>query len=379
MYVEFLEQLCRGVLGDNDFMLPYWNYSKGGSSRSLPAPFRNSRSPLFHARRANDPGHDVNGGDPIDSVAGLDPDPHLRETRFLPGPNNVPNGFSRGLDRGLHGNVHTRIGIFPPNLPPNQPIPPTFDTGMGSVPWAANDPIFWMHHCNIDRLWASWNRGGGRNPTDQAWLDQTFIFADRNDRRVVARTGDFVSTDARGYSYDCLEPIPSATLLAGESEDEMESTEPAIAANAGREGRRGIALGSGPTRVRLGAGEASEAVLGETITPRSGKRLYLVLRNYRAEGPPGVVYRVYLELPAHATPEIARRHYVGTFNFFDAVPHHAGAEVRGQTFSFDITDLAERLGPHGGISRTPNVTIVPAGRPIESARPVIGEISIVER
>ncbi|MGC2574826.1 MAG: tyrosinase family protein, partial [Candidatus Nitrosopolaris sp.] len=27
---------------------------------------------------------------------------------------------------------------------------------MGSVPTAAFDPIFWAHHCNIDRIWAIW-------------------------------------------------------------------------------------------------------------------------------------------------------------------------------------------------------------------------------
>ena len=87
--------------------------------------------------------------------------------------------------------------------------------------------------------------------------------------------------------------------------------------------------------MRLGAGEASEAITSETIAPSSGRRLYLVLSNYRAEGPPGVVYRVYLELPANATPEVARRHYVGTFNFFDAVPHHDSATAAGNTYSFE--------------------------------------------
>ncbi|HKO08858.1 MAG TPA: tyrosinase family protein, partial [Alphaproteobacteria bacterium] len=58
-------------------------------------------------------------------------------------------GFCATLDFGLHGNVHVWVGN-------NQ--------GMASVPWAANDPIFWMHHCNIDRLWASWNKGNCKNP-----------------------------------------------------------------------------------------------------------------------------------------------------------------------------------------------------------------------
>jgi tyrosinase len=29
---------------------------------------------------------------------------------------------------------------------------------------AALDPIFYLHHCNIDRMWAVWNGGGKANP-----------------------------------------------------------------------------------------------------------------------------------------------------------------------------------------------------------------------
>lgn len=32
---------------------------------------------------------------------------------------------------------------------------------MGRVPTAAYDPIFWLHHCNIDRLWYEWQKEHG--------------------------------------------------------------------------------------------------------------------------------------------------------------------------------------------------------------------------
>ena len=38
---------------------------------------------------------------------------------------------------------------------------------MGSIPTAPADPIFWMHHANIDRLWWQWQtspQGQGKNP-----------------------------------------------------------------------------------------------------------------------------------------------------------------------------------------------------------------------
>jgi|SRR5690349_4686685 tyrosinase len=34
---------------------------------------------------------------------------------------------------------------------------------MGRVPTAAFDPIFWAHHCNIDRIWAIWQTKHGDN------------------------------------------------------------------------------------------------------------------------------------------------------------------------------------------------------------------------
>ena len=38
---------------------------------------------------------------------------------------------------------------------------------MGVIPTAPADPIFWMHHANIDRLWWKWQTmpgNAGKNP-----------------------------------------------------------------------------------------------------------------------------------------------------------------------------------------------------------------------
>jgi tyrosinase len=39
---------------------------------------------------------------------------------------------------------------------------------MAVVPMAPNDPVFFLHHCNIDRIWDSWQRRYFQNPTDPA-------------------------------------------------------------------------------------------------------------------------------------------------------------------------------------------------------------------
>ena len=49
-----------------------------------------------------------------------------------------PTGFSETF-AGFHDNIHNWVG-----------------GEMGQVPWASYDPIFWSHHCMVDRVWYLW-------------------------------------------------------------------------------------------------------------------------------------------------------------------------------------------------------------------------------
>ena len=69
---------------------------------------------------------------------------------------------------------------------------------MGAVPYAARDPLFWVHHANIDRMWASWNAQGRRQPGHGDLGEQRqFVFADRTRQRVTGRTEGLSSTPRR--------------------------------------------------------------------------------------------------------------------------------------------------------------------------------------
>ena len=64
---------------------------------------------------------------------------------------------------------------------------------MGGFNTAGQDPIFWLHHCNIDRLWEEWlAQGGGRvNPTaDATWMNTDFTFVDENKNFVQMSGSD---------------------------------------------------------------------------------------------------------------------------------------------------------------------------------------------
>ena len=88
---------------------------------------------------------------------------------------------------------------------------------MGGVFHAAYDPIFWAHHANVDRQWASWQRDGGADPTSTETGQSLRGFPGRT-------IGDVVDIAELGYEYDRYDRTrdsvtPFAALGAGQGED----------------------------------------------------------------------------------------------------------------------------------------------------------------
>jgi tyrosinase len=80
---------------------------------------------------------------------------------------------------------------------------------------AARDPIFWLHHCNIDRLWEQWLRlGQGRsNPVNNStWMDVKFSFFDENGQKQEMSGKDILDTASQlNYVYDDMLTPPPPT------------------------------------------------------------------------------------------------------------------------------------------------------------------------
>jgi tyrosinase len=362
MYLFFFERIIQRVTNNSSFALPYWDYTNASSPSGPRLPNRflspaNASNPLFRQnRRAS-----VNAGNPIDQTSpgalNLNSLAQCSYSRV-----GAVQGFNLNLDSNLHGTVHVLVGN---------------SLGMGNVPWAANDPIFWLHHCNIDRLWASWNDAGRKNPNTAAWLNKQFVFADENGVRVSSRVRDFRNIMPLHYRYEELAPVPACppgTTATGA---------PRVRARVAS----AVQLSSTPVRANLAAPPSTAAGLQDlpTIVRNLGpnRRLFLVIRNLNAQAPPGTLFDVFLELPEGASGSAAESNKIGSIHFFDAVPHGghgaAAANAEQKFFSFDITDLAKRLVNEGRFTATPVLTIAPADQVEATARPVVGEIQLIEQ
>lgn len=373
LYVLYFESIVRSVSGVYSFTLPYWNYSVNNSTIRgvIPPEFTRPGDPVYGSLYVAGRNPGVNNGQPIQAGQPGDPLSTSALAECPYGQSGADPGFCAQLDFGLHGNIHVLVGN-----PEN----------MGTIPFAANDPIFWMHHCNVDRLWASWSAGGRATPS----LTGSFVYADGDGDRVVGQMADVLQIASLGYQYDRLEPAPACPATAT----------PQLAAAAPLQTQQHAASTGGPIELKAQAVRVTlepkapaapnqPAALRDVVRTLPGqRRLYLLVKDLKADAQPNVLYHVYLELPDDADPQKQQAHHVGSVNFFGAVSHkggghgvgrNAGAAPRKErSVRFDITDLAKKLQAGDALKDRPTVTIAPVGQPAESAKPVIGEISIIQ-
>jgi tyrosinase len=216
-YVDMYERAAAALTGNRSFAMPYWDWT---TLRDYPKSFtdpnyKGKPNPLYVPGLGDDPTivrNPLTGGNALtDALVG----PNVIKSIYAQTvyeifgtsrsvdksvtPPQVQNNFdpkwipmgggNQGiLERTPHNNVHNNIGGYMPNT--NSP----------------RDPIFMMHHSNIDRIWANWTALGRQNSTDPLWLNMPFT------NNYISPTGtpytrvvkDVLSTQALGYTYDDL-------------------------------------------------------------------------------------------------------------------------------------------------------------------------------
>jgi tyrosinase len=216
-FLYYFEKMLRQASGNPELTLPYWDYYK---NPKLPAIFASptladgSENPLYWKERTGSTVRGLKYGAFADSI-----------TRFPWGPGTT---FEDLLERNPHNRVHDQVG-----------------GSMGHVPTAVADPIFWAHHCNVDRYWSAWIAAGGQRempPAGTLWWKEAFAYnLDRSWSLDVTAMGD---TRDLGYVYDdlALPVAPAGATLP---------PRPPLAAAGGSHGAGPIELTARPATVEL--------------------------------------------------------------------------------------------------------------------------------
>ena len=114
-----------------------------------------------------------------------------------------------------HNLVHALVGggfvEQPPDLSDSTPPtdqPPLVTVGtMNNVPGSPNDPVFWLHHSNVERLWAEWQNNGRQGSEFYAEAGTQPQGHDLNDRMWLWDGGD--STPGSIADIDITPYLPS--------------------------------------------------------------------------------------------------------------------------------------------------------------------------
>jgi tyrosinase len=374
MYLYYFERILRAAVreatGDPnyEFNLPYWDY-ENPNNHDLPEAFRNpgnNTNPLFVSRRAaacNSGGECVSAAEASDDDAmsllpfcncpdgetcpgcpsGLLPDETFG-SQWASAPEHYGDGTGE-LEIQPHGVVHNAVGG---------------PTGwMAYLECAARDPIFWLHHANIDRLWQVWlNQGGGRaNPLgSDEWKDQTFTFFDENKTAVTMTACQVLNMATQlDYQYEGL-PVENV-VLCDAPPSAAPTTPPAPAKTLVSGPAAQTQLGRTPASVAVAVPKAASDRMLAVAGPEAPGQLRLVIEGLRLLRQ-GVHYGVYLNLPEGATPDPESPNFVGYVAVFSH-PEHATSVTR----SFDINDEVQALRQAGQWSGEVKVTFVPGHEP----------------
>lgn len=230
-YLIALEAQIREAIislgGPSDWALPYWNYFGTDNQYKIPPAFTlenlpdGSPNPLYVDARfgpKND-GHIYVEIPPLSEAC-------QNNTVYTGSNANTPSpgyggpatgfwhggGTSGNLEGNPHNLVHTQVGGYI-----NDQL-----WGLMSDPGlAALDPIFYLHHCNIDRMWAAWNAEGNANPTDQNWLngpaangEREFVMPMPADRTWVYTPAEVNSLSQLDYRYDEIKEVSTPKFNA---------------------------------------------------------------------------------------------------------------------------------------------------------------------
>ncbi len=356
-YIRMYEQAARALTGNTDFAMPYWDWT---ANPGFPAAFGDAEfdgqpNPLFVEGRnlgtGDELGEDITGQDVMDTIYGSQTFEEFGSSRPAGQVDTSPmwimmNGTQGELESNPHNNVHCIV------------LGPFMCSGA-----SPQDPIFQMHHCNIDRIWDQWNANGNANSSDQLWLDMPFTdnFFDPDGNSYTDTVNELLEVVPLGYTYG-LEPPPvvdpidpgrylylanlygapgSATGLVQREVQEVEATiDPGQSAN--------VQLRANAQRLNAAIDPNASNAL--TAAGAQEKRVYAFLRGLQPTND-GTQLRVFVNLPEAGadTQAVGNPNFVTSVGFFGPTKTHDGMDMN-RSVAVDLTSALRRLDAEGALS-----------------------------
>ena len=343
MYLAYFEQIVAQTIvdlgGPADWSLPFWDYSDASNpnASTIPAAFTNpdnATNGLWMTGRES-----TTIPERYVSLDALNTKPFIGgDGRTAPagfgGPETTFSHFGRlsgKLEELPHNFVHGIIGGG--------------SGAMGDPNTAALDPIFWLHHANIDRLWQVWMNMGNRvNPTKSSWVDFKFYFHDKDGKRVEGKCSEVEDTRnvLSGYTYEGVTPgAPTTNEVAIMETVDFSMPLEVIAATNKR-----VDLSSEKTVVHLKLTpppnkKANLKAVNEAFTLPQTTILHF--ENITGKGVPPI-HDVYLNVSEDSGNK--ESYYAGSISFFGlegastSSLHQSGS---GQHYALDVSEHVNKL------------------------------------
>ena len=376
MYLYFFDRILRAAAQDPNLVLPYWNY-EDPAQRTLPLPFRQPASAATNSLYIAPPGRPagLDAGTFSLSAATVDDSGAMSDIDFETG-GSLGNGAGGGVASPMQFNSAT--GDM--EMQPHNVVHSALGGLMGVIDTAAQDPIFWLHHANIDRLWNQWiEQGGGRtDPTDATWLNTTFTFYDEAGHAVYLTGSEIIdSQDQLNYRYDDDPPAPMfhrfPLVLTG---------------SVAVPGEARISLVASPVVVHLPIDEQTRQALA-TLSSQPDRKVFLRIQDIRTEKSPGYYYAIYLNPPDGQKIDEHTPGFVGNLSLFSVARHRMpnGMSMPGAEMSinYDVSRLANQIPRNSdelSVVLVPRGLVGPGGEPAplpQEAAGTVGSVTLIER